>query len=167
MWYVSSIIPWIPLFLFFFYYAYKKGKTKLVIVTLVGILLCVLLADRISVLAFKQVFLRYRPTHNLDIGPLVKTVINPFSGEEYRGGTYGFVSSHAANFFAIATFLFFLFKSFTKKWGWLYLWAGLIAYSRIYLGVHYPLDIIGGSILGLLIGFTVSKLLNKIDYEHS
>ncbi len=167
MWYVSTIIPWIPLFLFFLYYAYKKGKLKFVLITVVGIVLCILLADRLSVMAFKDVFQRYRPTHNLDIGHLVETVINPFKNEEYRGGQYGFVSSHAANFFAISTFLHLLFMQFSKKWWLLYLWAGLIAYSRIYLGVHYPLDIIGGAMLGLLIGFVTYKMLNKIKYEHA
>jgi len=167
MWLISTIFPWIVVFLFIFYYAYRKGKLKFLLLILLGIGLCVLLADRISVLAFKQVFLRYRPTHNLEIGDLVHTIISPFSSEEYRGGKYGFVSSHAANFFAIATYVYLCFKSYSKLWLLLFLWASLIGYSRIYLGVHYPSDIFGGAILGLGIGFLVYKLLNKISYEHT
>ncbi len=166
MWYISTIVLWIPLFLFFAYYAYKKGKLKFLLIIIIGIVLCILLADRLSVMAFKNVFERYRPTHNLEIRDFVKTVFKP-NGEEYRGGMYGFVSSHAANFFAIATFLFFSFRSFSKLWVLLFLWAAIIGYSRIYLGVHYPLDILGGTILGFCIGFVTFKLSNKIKYERT
>ena len=75
MWYVSTIFPWIIVFLFIFYYAYKKGNLRFLLIALLGIALCVLLADRISVMAFKNVFLRYRPTHNLEIADMVHTVI--------------------------------------------------------------------------------------------
>ena len=146
MWYISTLYPWIIVFLFFFYYAYKKGQIKLMLIILAGLALCTLLADRTSVMAFKNVFLRYRPSRNLDIQHLVHTVIEPSTGQPYIGGWYGFVSSHATNFFAASTFIFFMFKSYSKWWGMLFLWAGLIAYSRIYLGVHYPADIVGRSL---------------------
>ena len=158
MWYISTVTLWIPLFLFFLYYAFKKGQWPLVVLSLIGIALCILFADRISVMEFKEVFQRYRPSHNLDLKNLVHIVQKP-NGDMYFGGMYGFVSSHAANFFAITTFLVAIFSPFSKGWYWLFLWAALIAYSRIYLGVHYPSDIAVGAMLGILIGSSVYLII--------
>ncbi len=159
MWYISTVVLWIPVFLFFFFYAFKKGGWPLLIIIILGLAVCVLLADRISVEAFKNVFQRYRPTHNLELKGLVHTFSKP-NGEAYLGGMYGFVSSHAANFFAITTFLVVVFSKYSKKWYGLFLWAAIIGYSRIYLGVHYPGDVFVGAILGTVIGlfvFYISK----------
>ena len=87
-------------------------------------------------------------------------------GHEYRGGDYGFVSSHAANMFATATFVSLFFA---RKWLTIamFAWAVLVAYSRMYLGVHYPLDLLGGALLGACIGFLISKgeqlVIKKIE----
>ncbi len=161
MWWISNAFIWIPLFLFFVYFSYKKGGYKFTLVIIGGAGLCVLLADRISVELFKEVFQRYRPTHHSEIGDLVHTVIKP-NGEEYRGGLYSFVSSHATNFMAIGSYFFFHFRSYSKKWLWLFPWVALISYSRIYLGVHYPSDILCGGILGLLIAILVYQLSIRI-----
>lgn len=161
MWYISTIVLWIPLFLFFFFYAFRKGNWLLLLIVFFGIAFCILLADRISVEAFKEVFQRYRPSHNLEIQSQIHSVVRS-NGEPYLGGKYGFVSSHAANFFAITTFLVLIFNRFSKAWYWLFLWAAIIGYSRIYLGVHYPSDVIVGSLLGLLIGYVVAVIAKKI-----
>ena len=160
MWQISHQIIWIPLFIFFFYYGYKYLHIKPFVIFLLGIGLCFGLADRISVELFKEVFLRYRPTHNLDIKEQIHAYLKS-NGEHYYGGQYGFVSSHAANLFALATYLFMTFKNTSKWWPLLFAWAALIGYSRIYLGVHYPLDVIGGAILGSLIGLFVHKVLSS------
>ncbi|UKN01349.1 phosphatase PAP2 family protein [Paracrocinitomix mangrovi] len=152
MWYVSTTVMWIPLYTFILIYSYSKGGWKYLLYILLGTVTCIALADLISVHAFKYVFLRYRPTHNLEIADQVLTVIKP-DGKEYRGGTYGFVSSHAANVSAITTFILFNFRKMNKWWWTLIFYALLIMYSRIYLGVHYPADILGGALLGTSIAF--------------
>jgi undecaprenyl-diphosphatase len=161
MWYVSAKLVWVPLYLFFLYYAFKKGGWKFAVYVLLGTIACVALADLISVKGFKDVFQRYRPTHNLEIMDDVKTVIRP-NGEEYRGGQFGFVSSHAANMGAIATFVISCFLQFSRKWWWLTLWAVLIMYSRIYMGVHYPSDIMVGALLGISIAGTIAFMSRKL-----
>lgn len=166
MWYVSAKWIWIPLYLFFLIYAYKKAGWKFALYVLLGTVACVALADLISVKGFKDVFQRYRPTHNLDIADQVKTVIRP-NGEEYRGGIYGFVSSHAANMTAITTFVLTCFLQFSRKWWWLTLWAALIMYSRIYMGVHYPSDIFVGALLGFAIGMLVALTTKKLKVKFS
>lgn len=154
MWYLSSVVFMIPVFLFAVYYAYKKGHWRYALVMIGGIGLCVLLADRISVEFFKEIIQRYRPTHNTEIGHLVHTVIDP-NGHEYRGGTFSFVSSHATNALALAVFIYLHFKKYSRYWLFIFLWTAIVAYTRIYLGVHYPSDLICGGILGALIGALV------------
>lgn len=162
MWYMSSIIMMIPVFLYAVYYAYKKGQIRYALVILGGIGLCILLADRISVELFKEVFERYRPTHNTEIGHLVHTILDP-SGKEYRGGQFSFVSSHATNAMAMALYIYLHFRKYSKFWLFIFLWMVVVAYTRIYLGVHYPSDLVCGGLLGIVIGFFVYWLSLKFN----
>lgn len=149
---------WIPVFVFLIFQVYRRYPVrKHLILVLLGVIVCVGANDLISYRGFKLNVKRYRPTHNLEIGHQVHTV-NDFNGNEYRGGKYGFLSSHAANYFGIATYCFLALGS-SKKYWWLFLWAGLIVYTRIYLGVHYPSDILCGGLLGVLVGWITFKLL--------
>jgi len=160
MWQISHQLIWIPLFIYILYFAYTKGNLKSLLFFMIGVGICFLLADRLSVIGFKNIFLRYRPTHNLNLKGTLH--LHSFSdGSFYKGGQYGFVSSHASNFFALSTYLFFTFRNYSKWWGLLFLWASIIGYSRIYLGVHYPLDVLGGAILGIIIGYITFKIIDK------
>lgn len=147
MWWFSGKLFWIPMYLIIIAYIIYKQKWK-AIITLFFIALVVTLADQISVHAFKEVFQRLRPCHNLELKSIVHLVNNKC------GGQYGFVSSHAANTFAVAFFLNMLIKN--KYFSiFIVFWAAVVSYSRIYLGVHFPLDVICGAALGSIIGILI------------
>ena len=153
MWHISGKLEWIPLYVFFLFLIIRKYKMKAVWV-LLAIVLVITLADQISVKLFKEQFERLRPCHNPEIQHLVHRVNNKC------GGKYGFVSSHASNSFALAMFLSLLFRKRLFV-GLIFFWATVVSYSRIYLGVHYPGDILGGAILGVLIGWGIYRLMKS------
>lgn len=147
MCFLSGKTEWVPLYIIIIGYIVYKFRWRSLLV-FVAVTLVITLADQISVKAFKDVFMRLRPSHSPEIQHLVHIV------NDYRGGQYGFVSSHAANTFGLATFLALLIRArfFTV---FIFTWASLVSYSRIYLGVHYPGDIICGAILGAGCAITV------------
>lgn len=165
MWFFSG--PWMLLILFpfFLFFLIKKYQSKELIWIIAAIIFTVVLTDQISVHGFKEVFARYRPTHNL----LLKDQLHLHqyaNGNFYGGGKYGFVSSHAANYFGILTLLLALLD---QKWVKLFLLttAVCVIYSRVYLGVHYVSDVLCGAILGWGIARIVLHflLLRKVQVE--
>ncbi|MFT7113988.1 MAG: undecaprenyl-diphosphatase [Candidatus Azotimanducaceae bacterium] len=148
---------WIPLYLFLVFVLFKKHDWKTASILLLGGIAAVGFADLISVHAFKNVFERFRPCHESEIKEFVRVV-------KGCGGKYGFVSSHASNSFAVAMYFYFVFANKNLKGLWLLpLWAAIVAYSRIYVGVHYPLDIICGGILGFILALGSWKLFTNIS----
>ncbi len=147
MWWITGTNSWIPMYAIIVGYIIYKFRWK-AIITLIFIALVVTLTDQISVQGFKEVFQRLRPCHNPELKNIVHLVNNKC------GGKFGFVSSHAANTFGVAFFLSNLFKNRYFSL-FIFLWASVVSYSRIYLGVHYPFDILGGAALGCLLGFLV------------
>jgi undecaprenyl-diphosphatase len=142
MFLITKTIFWLPLYLFLLYLVIKNYKKDSWIV-LLGIALAILLADQITASIMKPFFERLRPSREPSLQGLVHLV------NGYTGGKYGFASSHAANTFATALFFWIIFKN-KYRWMWiLFVWAVVMTYSRIYLGVHYPGDII----VGMLVGF--------------
>lgn len=144
MWTLSEKTIWYPLYAVLLFFMIRDRK-KYCWITLLAIVVTILISDRGSDWIKDILVRRPRPTHDPVIGHLVHTV------HGYVGGAFGFISSHASNSFAVASFtsLFFSKRWFTVI---IYLWAFSIAYSRMYLGVHYPLDVLGGALLGILAG---------------
>lgn len=142
MFIISETKTWIPFYLLLIFWMWRVVKWKIWLV-LIGIALVITFSDAFTSRFMKPFFARPRPSREVSLQEQVHTVNN------YRGGAYGFASSHAANSFGLAMFLWLVFR---KNWRWvnfLWLWALIVSYSRIYLGVHYPLDILVGAFVGI------------------
>lgn len=182
---VTHTAPWIPLFIFVILAMLRTRSWREVLLIVLGAALVVLLADRFSSGLCKPLFHRLRPSHEPALIGLVDIV------GDYRGGLYGFFSSHAANTFGVATFVSlclsgtpptpsapspFRLLRFQRNPSpslspfldaitsprllitLLFIWAMLSSYSRIYLGLHYPADILVGALSGIIIAFLVHRL---------
>ena len=153
---VTQMWVWVPLYLLLIYWTVKQyGKRCWWIFLAVGIV--VLCSDQLSAHVCKPLFQRLRPCYNADLQDLI------YLPKGMAGGRYGFVSSHAANTFAVAAFLT---PALRKDRNWmgimLYFWAFISSYSRIYLGFHYPGDILCGALLGILIGLILWKVFQLV-----
>lgn len=156
MLFFTETYTWIPLYVILLYFIIRHFGIKSLIWILPLITLLITASDQSSVHLFKNVFQRYRPCHNLHLQPFVHLIAG-------CGGKYGFVSSHAVNTFALATFFHFLFSEKVKYFSvTIFIWASLVAYSRIYAGVHYPTDILVGAVFGFLIGYIFKSIFNLI-----
>lgn len=151
MWIFTGKAIWLPLaFLILLVLIYKKNWRESLLI-LLAIVLVVTLCDQLASHVCKPVFTRFRPTHHPDFMDQVKTVFG------YRGGLYGFISSHAANAFGFATLMALIMRD--KLFGWtIFFWAVLTAYTRVYLGVHFISDIVPGAISGVFFGYLVYRL---------
>lgn len=129
------------------------------LLVLAMLVLAMLVADQVSSGLIKQIVERLRPTHD----PSLESMVHVVNG--YRGGMYGFVSSHAANSIAVAT-LFSLIMRHRLVAVSLFTWAVLQCYSRMYMGVHYPGDILGGIVVGLLAGWLFWGLMRWLQRRY-
>ena len=154
MWLYSGKAVWLPLAAFILIVLLYKKKWRESILILLAIVLVVTFCDQFASHVCKPIFTRFRPTHHPDFMDQVKTVF------DYRGGKYGFISSHAANAFGFATFMSLLFRYRLFTWT-IFLWAALTAYTRVYLGVHFISDIVPGAIAGVFFGWLVYWLYVK------
>ena len=146
----------IPLYIFLIYLIIKEFR-KQSFVILPFITLLIFASDRISSGLIKPYFQRLRPCYESKLQQTIHVVNG-------CGGEYGFVSSHAANSFAISIFLFLLFRD-NKYMKWLLAWAALVSYSRIYMGVHYPGDIMCGGLLGLILAWVFYYAFTKFKVQ--
>jgi undecaprenyl-diphosphatase len=151
---VSYKYTWIPLYLGILYFLTVKYK-KQTWILLLAVVVLIVLSDQIASGIIKNAVERLRPSHN----PALANIVHMVKG--YRGGPYGFVSSHASNTFAIAVFTTLIFQN--RLYGCcILIWAAVVSYSRIYLGVHYPGDVLGGAIIGISCGIFVYYITLKV-----
>lgn len=149
---VSNPYTWIPLYIVFFGLILKlKGKIGLVF--LLGLIACFALSDSISSKILKPTVKRVRPCNVEELHARIPA---------NKSVSFGFVSSHAANHMALAVFMFLVIGKQRKLRWVLIFWALLIAYSRVYLGVHYPGDVLAGGLLGAILGLLMFKLSEKL-----
>ncbi|MDT0608607.1 phosphatase PAP2 family protein [Croceitalea rosinachiae] len=149
---VTNMATWIPLFLLFialFVLKFPKQEAFKKVMTVFALALFITVITYLT----KEVIARLRPSNDLEINTLIRILKKPTD--------YSFFSGHAASSFSI-TVLVFLFLKANFKWAALFfLWPILFCTSRIYVGVHYPIDIIVGTIVGILSGFLFFKLYNR------
>lgn len=154
---ISGSKTWIPFYLFLLFLVFRKTELKIFGIAFIFLILNTVLTDTGSVWLFKEQFQRLRPCHVPDLIVQMRMV------KESCGGQYGFISSHASNTFGLAILMGGILKPYYSKAVFLLvLWASVIALSRVYLGVHYPLDIICGAAYGAFCGYIMLKAYQKI-----
>ncbi len=162
-WVISGTATWIPFYALLLFLIIRKDSNrfanlqwKQLAILVFSMVLTITLADQTASGFMKPFFERLRPSHAQELEGLVHLLKNG-NGDIYKGGRYGFVSSHAANSFALMLFIIRVMKSNALN-AIMVIWAITVSYSRIYLGVHYPGDILGGALVGMLAGFAGSAL---------
>lgn len=136
------------------YYIYRTYPKQFLKIAAAGAL-TFLLTDQLSATVIKAIFHRIRPCNNVEIS--ARLLLN------HCGGGYSFVSAHAANSFGMAAFISSLFMYRKSVLAVTFTWAALVALSQVYVGVHFPADVVGGALLGIAIGSTTALVLNKFQ----
>ncbi len=150
---------WVPFYLFLIVFGIMNFR-KQFLSWLLFVIVTFTISDQFSSTLIKKWVARPRPCNDAFLTNKVRLLL------ENCGSGFSFTSSHATNHFALAMFLFITLHPFFKKWGYLFfVWAATIAYAQVYVGVHYPLDVICGGLLGSGIGFIIGHFFRKKNGE--
>jgi undecaprenyl-diphosphatase len=153
-WWRESI-TWTPVYFFLLLFVVINDK-KNAFPWIAMALVTILLSDQISSSVVKPLFARIRPCNDPNFYQSVRLLLDGC------GAGFSFTSSHATNHFALAFFLSITLRDWIKKYSWaLFLWAASIGYAQVYAGVHYPLDVIGGAVLGSFIGYVIAQVYQR------
>ena len=147
--FITKQVNWVPLFILLLYIIIKKIGTKQTLLLVLFVVVLVTLTDQVTNL-FKNSFQRLRPCNNPEINSFIRVV-------QVRN-SFSFFSGHASNTMAVASFLYLVLRRHSKYFLVLFLWPLIFAYSRIYLGLHYPIDILCGYLFGIFIGSIFYKI---------
>jgi len=156
---ITGTKEWVPFYLLLVVFLIWKYKWK-TIYMVVGIALLITACDQFTSTFMKPYFSRLRPCHNPEIQGLIHLV-------KGCGGKYGFASSHAANTFGLATFFWLILRDRFPWAKYFFIWALIVSYSRIYIGVHYPADVITGGLIGIIFGYLIFKIYEKTAPQNS
>ena len=148
---LRNALTWIPLYAFVLYWVlsrHRKYAWQFILFTLVVFAV----TDFVSASVLKPMFARLRPCHDPVLQPVLRDLVG-------CGGQYGMPSSHASNHFGLASFWYFTITWMSKRrWWWLWLWAILVCYAQVYVGKHFPGDIIVGAVFGTCVGVLLALL---------
>ena len=146
---------WLPLYLFLILFVVINFPSKAFSWILTAIITFAI-SDQLSSSLLKPFFARLRPCNDPELVGMVRLLL------PNCGSGYSFTSSHATNHFAFAVFIFISMGQVLGKWKWVFLfWAGSVAYAQVYVGVHYPIDVLVGGLLGTLIGYISANLYQQ------
>lgn len=147
--FITKQINWVPIFAIILYLVFKHLGWRHALLIILVMALLIILTDQTTNL-FKNYFQRLRPVNNTDLDDVIHFV--------HKRSSFSFISGHASNSMAAAFFLYKVLKPYLKYMGFIFLWPLIFAYSRIYLGLHYPGDILCGYIWGILMALIMLKL---------
>jgi undecaprenyl-diphosphatase len=160
-WIVTQTITWIPFYLLLIYFIWKNYGTKTTLIFLGMALLMIAIVDSTTTFFFKDIIMRYRPSHNLLLEKHLHYYME--DGHTYLGGKYGFFSSHASNNAAVGLLSWFFLRKFYPNLKWIVIFCvSLIGLSRIYLAMHYLSDVFCGIIWGIAWAFVFWKLYQRL-----
>lgn len=148
---LRNATTWIPLYLFILIWVLRNARSHaftFIVLTIATFAFC----DFVSAGLLKPLVGRLRPCYDVNMAATVRELVG-------CGGRFSFPSSHAANHFGLAAFWFFAIRHVTgKRWYWLWFWAALICFAQVYVGKHFPMDVISGALLGILVGLTSATI---------
>lgn len=144
-------LTWIPLYAFMLWFSIRKLKDH-ALLFIVLTLLAFAITDLMCAQLIKPFVGRLRPCYDPALDGMVRSLVD-------CGGHYSFPSNHAANHFALATYWFYAIRHYLdKKWNWLWVWAAAICYAQVYVGKHFPFDVIFGGLIGSTVGYAIYQL---------